>query len=237
MRSPEEIRKIFKDNNITGYRLSIDLDVTQVGADKFLNGETKKPYKSTIEMYNSYIDNGFKSTVIESINKTNTDFIPEGKVIKDENYPSKQVFVIPVKGRGGLENALFDEIMFKQLETETLTIKEPSSNGSKYFKIEVEGISMDDGSKKSLAEGDWAYCRSISKQYWKSKFHTHKYDIFCFFHNERGIIFKRIKDQDTETGELLLESLHPDKKQFPDFRIKVSECSYICNVIKVLSEF
>lgn len=164
-------------------------------------------------------------------------YTPEGRIIERDNYPKKTVHVIPIKGRGGLENAFFDEVKFKDLEKEILTIKEPSSNGSKWFKIEVEGVSMDDGSKRSLAEGDWAYCRSIGKQYWKSKFHAHKYDIFCFFHNERGIIFKKIKDQNVETGELLLESLHPDKKKYPDFTIKVSECSYICNVIKVLSEF
>lgn len=181
----------------------------------------------------SYLFSDEKIEIKEPIAK----YKPEGKIIDKNEYPEKDVYVIPLKGRGGLEQAYFDEVKFKDLETEKLTIKEPSSNGSKWFKIEVEGISMDDGSKKSLSEGDWAYCRSISKQYWKNKLHYHKWNIFCFFHNERGIIFKKIKDQNTETGELLLESLHPDKEQFPDFTIKVSECSYICNVIKVLSEF
>ena len=60
MRTAEEIRNILLDNKITGYRLEKDIDVTQVGADKFLNGETKKPIKKTLLMYNSYIDNDFK---------------------------------------------------------------------------------------------------------------------------------------------------------------------------------
>ena len=185
------------------------------------------------------IDAVFKedNEITSQTNKTNSTYKAEGKVIKDEDYPSKEVYVIPIKGRGGLENTYFDEVMFKELEKEVLTIKNHSSNGSKWFKIEVEGISMDDGSKKSLEEGDWAYCRSIGKQYWKNKFHAHKYPIFCFFHNERGIIFKTIKEQNLETGELILSSLHPDKNKFPDFKINVSGCSYICNVIKVLSEF
>ncbi|SFS30391.1 helix-turn-helix domain-containing protein [Lutibacter maritimus] len=164
-------------------------------------------------------------------------FKPEGKLINEEEYPIKEVYIIPVKGRGGLSNVYFADEAIKKLETEKLQVKQMPSNGSKYFKIEVEGISMDDGSKKSLAEGDWAYCRSIPKIYWNSKLHSHKWDIFCFFHNERGIIFKKIKAQDVDNGILTLSSLHPDKKQFPDFKIKLSECSYICNVIKVLSEF
>jgi phage repressor protein C with HTH and peptisase S24 domain len=74
LRTAEQIREVFKTNNITGYRLEKDLKVTQVGADKFLNGETKNPYKSTLVMYNSYIDNNFKSiknveTVKELIKK------------------------------------------------------------------------------------------------------------------------------------------------------------------------
>ena len=60
MRTAREIHKILKDNNISGYRLSKDLGITQVGADKFLNGETKNPYKSTLLKYDAYINNNFK---------------------------------------------------------------------------------------------------------------------------------------------------------------------------------
>ena len=59
MRTSEEILKIFKENNITGYQIERDLAISQVGADKFLNGETRQPFKKTLEMYNSYIDNNF----------------------------------------------------------------------------------------------------------------------------------------------------------------------------------
>ncbi len=94
-----------------------------------------------------------------------------------------------------------------------------------------------EGSKYSLSEGDWAYCRSIPKINWRDKLHINKVKIFCFFHNTRGIIFKKIKEHNYETGELLLSSLNSDKERFPDFKINVAECSYICNVIKVLSDF
>ncbi|CAL2106674.1 hypothetical protein T190115A13A_270031 [Tenacibaculum sp. 190524A02b] len=73
MRSAEEIRKILKENNISGYKLEKDLKVTQVGADKFLNGETKKPYKKTLLMYDEYINNGFK-TNNSYVNETEEDY-------------------------------------------------------------------------------------------------------------------------------------------------------------------
>lgn len=172
-----------------------------------------------------------------------TKHIPEGKIINDDDYPEKIVTIIPIKGRGGLENAYYDKIYIDKLKKEKLTIKQPSSNGSEWFKIEVEGVSMDDstesyeGSKYSLAEGDWAYCRSIPRHNWKNKLHFNSVKAFCFFHNTRGIIFKKVKSHNLETGELVLHSLNPDKEKYPDFTINVAECSYICNVIKVLSDF
>ncbi len=60
IKNASEILRIFKENGITGYKIEKDLKViSQVGADKFLNGETKKPFKKTLELYNSYIDNNF----------------------------------------------------------------------------------------------------------------------------------------------------------------------------------
>lgn len=230
-----EIKNIRKQLRLNQTKFGQMLGVSMRAVQSWESGERNMP-ESTALLLNQIIEEqSVHNTTHKATHKATHK--PEGKIINKDEYPKKNVLVIPIKGRGGLENAMFDEIKFKDLNTEELTIKEPSSNGSKWFKIEVEGISMDDGSKKSLSEGDWAYCRSIGKQYWKDKFHNHKYDIFCFFHNERGIIFKKIKSQDLETGELVLTSLHEDKKRFPDFKIKVSECSYICNVIKVLSEF
>ncbi|WP_435416306.1 hypothetical protein [Polaribacter aestuariivivens] len=179
----------------------------------------------------------------EMLKSETKHFQPEGKIIDVNELPVKYVHIIPIKGRGGLESSYFADEIITKLETEKLSIKIPSSNGSKWFKIEVEGISMDDstsdydGSKYSLCEGDWAYCRSIPRVNWRNKLHLNSVKVFCFFHNQRGIIFKKVKSHNEETGELLLSSLNPDKKQFPDFTINVGECSYICNVIKVLSEF
>lgn len=186
-------------------------------------------------------NNSFKEGIKDKL-KTD-EILGEGKIINENLYPSKTVTIIPIKGRGGLENAFYDKLYINKMKKEELTLKEPSSNGSEWFKIEVEGVSMDDstadfdGSKYSLAEGDWVYCRSIPKTNWRDKLHFNKVKIFCFFHNTRGIIFKKVKNHNPETGELLLTSLNPDKKRFPDFTINISECSYVLRVLDVLSSY
>lgn len=184
-----------------------------------------------------------KHNVQDMVQESAAPYPAEGRLINNENLPTKDVLVIPIKGRGGLENTYYDDFALNSLDVEKLNIKYPSSKGSKWFKIEVEGVSMDDstkdsdGSKYSLCEGDWAYCRSIPKAHWRDKLHFNKVKVFCFFHNTKGILFKNVINHDSETGVLTLSSFNPDKKTFPDFNINVAECSYICNVIKVLSEF
>lgn len=236
----EILRKYLEIKEINQNELSEIIGDSQQAISEFLKKDGRVQTKTREKYFERLV--GFKEYYSKNTS-IKQEYKSEGKLIDDAFLPSKEVYIIPIKGRAGLEQVYYDDMALSKLETEELTIKYPSSNGSKWFKIEVEGVSMDDstndfdGSKYSLSEGDWAYCRSIPKIHWRNKLHTNKVRIFCFFHNTRGIIFKKIKDHDIETGELILASLNPDKNEFPDFKINVAECSYICNVIKVLSDF
>ena len=96
---------------------------------------------------------------------------------------------------------------------------------------------MYDGTDEGLKEGDWAYCRSLERRHWQERLHTHNWKNWCFFHGERGIIFKCIESYNIETGEIHLYSRNPDKKEYPNFTIKISECTYICNVVEKRQSF
>lgn len=235
------LNQILREKKLKGFSWSKLAESLPISGDSLRIAFTRKSVDETyLEVICKELD--IKNEHNE-LNEPPIEYKPEGKIIDIRELPVKDVYVIPIKGRGGLENAYYDDLALNELEIEQLTIKKPSSNGSKWFKIEVEGVSMDDstkdfeGSKYSLCEGDWAYCRSIPRIHWKNKLHFNSVKVFCFFHNTRGIIFKKVKSHNIETGELVLTSLNKDKGKFPDFTISVAECSYICNVIKVLSEF
>lgn len=157
------------------------------------------------------------------------------KVVNIEELNPVKAFIIPIKGRAGLQSNYYAEVMINDLEVEEGGILTNEKKFGTYFKIEVEGDSMYDGTDGGLKHGDWAYCRSVPKHYWRDKLHIHKYRIWCFFHNERGIIFKHVESHNPETGELVLSSFNPDKKEYPNFKINIGECSYVCNVVKKLS--
>lgn len=181
-----------------------------------------------------------QNLLVGSVNRQN-DTVPKNdgksKVVNIEDLNPVKAFVIPIKGRAGLQSNYYAEVMINDLEVEEGVILTTEKKFGTYFKIEVEGESMYDGTDGGLKHGDWAYCRSVPRHYWRDKLHFHKYKIWCFFHNERGIIFKCIKKHIPETGELFLYSLNPDKTEFPDFEINIGECSYVCNVVKKLSSF
>lgn len=238
--------QVMKENGYTAYRLAKEVSEISQSKMTHLKSGRNEPSSEMIRGLLSVFpdtDYNWLLTGEKSVNEPLKTFKPEGKVINVNELPVKDVIVIPIKGRGGLENAFYDDLALNEMEVEKLTIKKPSSKGSKWFKIEVEGVSMDDstadfeGSKYSLCEGDWAFCRSIPKTNWRDKLHFNRVKVFCFFHNTRGIIFKKVIDHNTETGEIVLRSLNKDKKRFPDFKINIAECSYICNVLIVQSEF
>lgn len=242
-----KLKEIAKKLNIrfANAELSKNLGFSKGVVSEYLNNKKRVSQNFIEELENYYEINylEFLKSSQNELNEPQIEYKPEGKIVNIEDLPVKDVYIVPIKGRGGLESSYFADEVITKLKKEKLTIKKPSSNGSKWFKIEVEGISMDDstnefdGSKYSLCEGDWAYCRSIPRVNWRNKLHLNKVKVFCFFHNTRGIIFKKVKSHNVETGDLILTSLNQDKKQFPDFKINVGECTYICNVIKVLSEF
>ncbi len=101
-----------------------------------------------------------------------------------------------------------------------------------YQAFEVSGDSMNDGSINSIPDGSIVTGREISQKYWKNKFHTHKFSNFVFVHMTEGITVKRIANQDLETGNITLNSLNPNKDEYPDFTWHMDEILQIFNVVK-----
>ena len=170
----------------------------------------------------------------DAANEPDIDYKIEGPIL-DAPPLFNFAIVIPSEQRKNLEQSYFDCSCFNDFEKEKLAASYIQSSNNNWFKVEIIDSAMDNGAKYSLTKGDWVYCKSISKKYWKDGFKVTADSVFCFFHNERGIIFRKIKAQNALTGELTLKAINDNKYSFPDFKIKISECSFICNVITVLS--
>ena len=96
----------------------------------------------------------------------------------------------------------------------------------------VQGDSMDDGSSKSLSEGDRVLARSVDRDYWLDGLHTRDWLYFIFVTRSEGIVIKQVVGQDPRQGLFKLHSLNPF---YHDFDLHVEEVVAIYNVIEIVS--
>lgn len=162
--------------------------------------------------------------------ETTTEYRPTPQKFADKKY-KKEVTIIPAKAQLGLKSYLYPDEMMNDLEKKIITVDQDYKGN--YYEIECVGESMfNPTNPNSIREGDSVLCREISKMHWHNPFHKNDWE-FVFFHNEFGIIIKKIKDQDLTNGNLTLCSYNEDKEEFPDFTINIRDCYAICNVVQV----
>ena len=68
--------ELIKKYSITAYEIEQKTDLTAVGVQKMINGETKKPQKRTLETIINYITNAY-------VSPTKNDFYKDSYLVKD----------------------------------------------------------------------------------------------------------------------------------------------------------
>lgn len=98
-----------------------------------------------------------------------------------------------------------------------------------YYAIEVKGDSMDDGSDRSIKDGSICLCRLIAPELYKDNaLHLNRW-VFVIVTSD-GILIKRIKEHDVESGTLILESLNPT---YSNIEVKLADIKAVLNVVQV----
>ena len=93
-------------------------------------------------------------------------------------------------------------------------------NGGHYVAFEVRGDSMDDGTKRSICEGDILLGRELRKDLWQFRLHVPK--VFVIIHRTDGIICKEIVAHDVEKGIITCHSWNPDP-EYQDFELNMKD--------------
>jgi hypothetical protein len=98
-----------------------------------------------------------------------------------------------------------------------------------YLVIEVSGSSLDDGSSRSIQDGDKLLCKELIKDHWKNKLHFKQY-LFVIVGPE-GIVCKQITDHNPETGEIICHSWNP---QYSDYTVNLENVYKLFYVKKIV---
>ena len=106
-----------------------------------------------------------------------------------------------------------------------------------YRSFVARGDSMRDGTERSILPNSIVTGRVINQELYRhSKLHLHKFQVYIIVHRE-GIMIKEITAHDVSGGTLTIHSWNPDKKQYPDQVLDMSEVLQILNVVKVERDF
>ena len=132
---------------------------------------------------------------------------------------------------GGYLNDFGDDEYVTELPKIPFVVENRTFKG-KYMAFEVLGDSMDNGTIESYPSGCVVLGRSLQPHHWQNKLHIRKWD-FVIVHREKGILLKRIKDHDINTGMLTLESLNDI---YDDFQVHVNDVVQIFNIVKKLMD-
>lgn len=220
----EEILEIIDKENITAYKIAQETDLTEVGINKIINGDSKNPRKNTLQRLSDYL--------LSYVNKSNKadNYITkvseeEAKYITFDN--TMMVPLVLNKARAGFLSGWGDTEYIEHLPKVPFEVDQEYKG--KYICFEVSGDSMDDGSYESLLEKDILLCREVQRIHWKNKLHINKWN-FVIVHKTEGILVKRITEHNTDNGKLRLHSLN---EYYEDQEVFMDDLIAIFNVVDV----
>jgi transcriptional regulator with XRE-family HTH domain len=150
----------------------------------------------------------------------------DAKILDDVHF--MYVPFIPIYARAGYMTGYGDPEYIDELST--IPVLTDRTYKGKYRRFEVEGDSMDDGTRKAICDGDKILCREVKRDLWRDKLHIRDW-YFVLVSRYEGITIKQITDHNVETGDVIC---HPLNSIFEDFSVNLDDVSELYNVIKII---
>jgi len=154
------------------------------------------------------------------------EFTADARPVNVETF--MYVPLIPVRASAGYLTGYGDTEYIESLPS--LPVVVDKQYKGKYRLFEVEGDSMDDGTRGALCDKDIVLGREVKRELWQNKLHINNWN-FIIVHRTEGITIKRILEHNTEDGSILC---HPVNPLYEDFTLYLDEVLELYNVIKIV---
>lgn len=213
----EEVRKKLLDNGFVLKQIAETLNMSPQAFNSKLN--TKNVTLDTL------------NDIAKAINK-NVDFflsdLVEMGAKSVANLEFLQIPFVPIHAQGGYAKGYGDIEYIDSLPTIPVIVDK--NYRGKYRVFEVEGDSMDDGSRNSICNGDKILCREVRHEFWTSKLHIKDWYFVLCMKND-GITVKQITSHEVSNGLVVCHPLNPI---FEDFTVNLEDVAELFNVIKIV---
>lgn len=134
--------------------------------------------------------------------------------------------IIPIKAQAGIgKGFLYDrdesqdpEDIYDEFDTKVLILERAVSARYKLFR--VIGNRMDDGSKRSICDGDILLCREVYPEDWGYGLINTKYPYVVIVSEEEGILIKQLIKHSRKENTI---TLHPLNRDYEDVTKSLSD--------------
>lgn len=204
-------------------------------------------FEKLIGLSNGYVNNISRSvgasklqSIIGIFPELNPEWLltGEGEMLKEPETPKyreakevdpnyMEVPLIGIKAQAGYLNEYNDTAFIEELPT--VKVQVDRTFHGKYRCFEVSGDSMNDGTFRSICEGDVILGREVKKELWCYKLHFNQW--FFVINHVNGLLIKQIVAHNVEEGTITCHSLNPIYGE--DFTLSLNEVKELYNVIKI----
>ena len=215
-----DLLKRHLDVDVTGYKMAQDTGITEATISNWRKGlSNPSPLNANIVI--DYFESG------EYLNKSdNASFTVKNEVVPVPYDKYKMVEYVDLRaaagriGVGEVENLPDTHRRLVPIEFE---------NG-KYLVVRVTGDSMDDGTKRSLSDGDEVLVREVSSDGWSELPIRNRLFVIT---SREGHVIKQIKEVNAEEGYFICHSFN---SLYEDFKIYFQDIYQVFVVYKVVQK-
>lgn len=209
-----DIKAYIFSNSISQRELSQKLGYTEAYISKVLNGKLPINDKFLAVFKAAYPDFDDNQRSIHN----------EARIVDPQWM---EVIYLPITAQAGYLDSLEQDERL-ELNLETMLIPTEHEKGN-YVIFEVSGHSMNDGTSRSIQEGDKLLCKELQRDHWRNKLHYNQY-LFVLAGRD-GIVCKQITAHDVSTGTV---TCHSWNELYRDYTVQLDDIYKMFYVKKIV---
>jgi len=171
-----------------------------------------------------------------------------GKLMGEVNYPldpndtpfvdiggGQYLMIVPLVNEyayAGYLAGYKDTEYIEDLPKHTIVVQKQHRGHYRAFEVIGESMENPEFPRESIYDGSIVTGREVQPHLWRSRLHTHRWKDFVIVHKE-GILIKRIASHNVDDGMVELESLNPNKAQYPNRTVHLDDVDQIYNIVNV----
>ncbi|MBK5723074.1 helix-turn-helix transcriptional regulator [Dysgonomonas sp. Marseille-P4677] len=222
----KEVMEMMTKSNISGYKLSKATGVAPISISRWKTGKAE-PATTTLHKLHKYLY-AYLNTPQMLSNEDIAQIISSDIAAKLVKSNFKLISLVQRRSMDEYISKHEDESFLYNLPTIPLRIDE--SFKGKYMCFEIDGDGMNDGSNKSLLDGDIVLGREIQRGSWGHNIQVS--DFYFIIVSNNNISICKILDNNIHGREFICEPLNPIYGE--KYSIRMSDVQELYHVVKLV---